>query len=110
MSEETSQELVGRQAADFYKDHLWLGEVVGRLLREQQEDFRFLKLVRNEDGSWFAIVGAYDPTDRPLVCLSYSDSLRGCIGKLEKRTLSTHWQEDKYADGSRGTETGLSLF
>jgi hypothetical protein len=106
MSEEKSVKLADKAAQEAIqrqKESLWFGEVVSELLLHAQEDFRFVKVARNDDGSWFAIVGASLSDGTPVVCLAYGDSLRSTLDKLRQRCDGASWQEDKYAqDGGGG--------
>lgn len=74
-----------------------IGEVCCRLVWDEPAEFRFLKLTRNDDGSWFMIAGAYAPCGTPVVCMASGDTLRACMDKFRRRSEAAHWQVDKFA-------------
>lgn len=97
-----SAEIEGREqkTAEFYRYHLWFGEILGELLKDRSECFRFMKVTQNEGSGWFVIVGAWSADGAPIVCLAYGDSLRETVEKLGKRMAGEYWTPDKFAEGA----------
>lgn len=83
---------------------LFPGEAVSRVLWDEQEAFRFIKVSRNVDGSFFVIAGAFALDGTPIVCMASGDSLRAAMQKFRSRSEAAHWQRDKFAADS---DTGI---
>jgi hypothetical protein len=107
----------GSESADFasnglevaHQDLAFFGDVVAELLIRNQADFRFFKMTRNDDGSWFVIVGAFSSEGRPVICLAYGDTLRSAVAKFRARTEGSYWQLDKLAEKDGDFSSRFSL-
>lgn len=58
---------------------------------------RFFKVMRRNDGSWLAMMGALDEDAQPCIAFGNGKSLLDAWSNLGRSLAAGEWREDKYA-------------